>query len=728
MDTPNDENNGGYIMSPDDTIVDEENALITGALPVEDFLDSCLPFNLKFGFGDKETIAKMVNFCIENNSAKRVAKYVISELMAHGYDEEVVVRLTTACTKNGAYEPLANRVIPHFLIYNYDQETIIGLTNTCIENGAYEPLAVHVIPKLIRKDYDQETIIRWATTYIENGAYEPLAAHVIPELIRKGYDQEIIIRLATTYIANGVYEPVAALVIPELINHSFDQEIIIELTNICIENGAYEPLAALVMPELIRYDFDQQTIIEFTTACTKDNGISVIAQYVLPQLTNRKGNEEIVFELAKKSVEKGVYFYVGQSKYNSTILKNLIFPIGKPINSLDELITSLHNEFLSTSNRNSTFFQTLENNIRNDNGLKGLINNNPSLTKVVDLLSVHFVEAILHTNDSETIEVIRQNPKIMQVLGLCGIDFVTSWYGVKTHTRMVELLNNVSTTNPENENLIEDKVIHVQRIKQKHVLKEYDTHQIDVLNTHLDTLVANFNVKKLNLSSYSDVNNFVHDVLQEDLLKLEDLPKEDKAVISTIKTLLQDHLEENFETTSVLQMEKEGIPKTRSFNIRQAKLGSIGELLMGAVSNACYIGEIIPENFSAFFIETKEGYVAGGFLTIETVDENNNPLLILRATNPKENYAQTNVGWVKSILEYLVQTNPKYSVACIIDNQYGASTNRPSIFEEMKRLHVDGHLIQMNGDAVIPNATFNEYQITYDFVYTYYSQSQPYES
>ena len=140
----------------------------------------------------------------------------------------------------------------------------------------------------------------------------------------------------------------------------------------------------------------------------------------------------------------------------------------------------------------------------------------------------------------------------------------------------------------------------------------------------------------------------------------------------------------------------------------------------GHIADACWASKYdcltnnFP-NFTAVIIrqnpETKYERLSGSFMLIETQSSNNEPLLIIRGLNPIENFINSvSVNdFYNNVKKYVTELAQKAGrkVAIVIDDHAGgAATNRPALFEYLKKLKLEK--IELMSDS---DTNFNGYYI-----------------
>lgn len=146
--------------------------------------------------------------------------------------------------------------------------------------------------------------------------------------------------------------------------------------------------------------------------------------------------------------------------------------------------------------------------------------------------------------------------------------------------------------------------------------------------------------------------------------------------------------------------------------------------LSGHLGDACWaskygsIAEEFPNISSLTYVRnpgTTTERIVGAGLIIDTVDqETGEPILVLRGTNPIENYINgvKVVDFFEALTEYAKSISNGRKVAIVIDNKAGSgATNRPVLFDYLngtvKDDMTDGKAINLPADT-----TFNGYELT----------------
>jgi hypothetical protein len=138
--------------------------------------------------------------------------------------------------------------------------------------------------------------------------------------------------------------------------------------------------------------------------------------------------------------------------------------------------------------------------------------------------------------------------------------------------------------------------------------------------------------------------------------------------------------------------------------------------LAAHIAHACYAGVVMPPNIDVVNIEAidrknpSRATIKGNFLVIRTTDENDDPVAILRAINPNENFSRdVDQRELLNLIVSYVRTNYKgYQVGIIIESASAmASTNRPKTHEALRLLNTGKNPI-----IVKPDSIFNGYNLS----------------
>lgn len=663
-----------------------------------------------------DEIIQMTDRCIVRGASTQVAEYILPKLINTYIDMDTSIKMTEMCVLFGGGSKIVECVLPVLIDKGANLDKVITLAREC---RAIQSVIEHFIPVLIEKVEDIQTVLPFILEYQESKEEYGRIADRLPEIIEKLTDIQVALPLVKSCIRKNSSFIVAQYTLPILIGRGADLSTVSELAQLCIQSkgGGGIAVARYVLPEMVRKGSDLKTVIELANICVEKERASEVAQYCIPEMILRGIDPLIVIELTQLCIKEGA------SEVAAWVMP-LLFKKEHKIEQMMQLIAQLNKEskfvamynldpnimgeiwdyYIKEINRYSQDYLTskLPDNERivksiqstfgldniesfehvllkvvanSSNDLRAIKGNNKIITpKVLKTIITRFVDRIALSTDKTIIDQINQNPTILQMFELAGIDLgVSSTYGINSLSELpfgwgpegeslkqtfgapfsVNSVKTTFTLNPE-------------YITQANQLMHKVTGQIEELNKQLSEYIES------PAMDHRSLIKFLHDQVQEQLPK--------KPIDQSKVNLLKEDLEELtnlFVETSHIQKDKRGNIKVVPVTLSRVPKGSLMEAISGAIADACYLEETIPENIEVINIQ-QNAKIKGNFLLIHAKQTDEEEVVIIRAVNPRETFSRaTDQSQLVAQIAQQVKTEyPGKTVLMVCDDVGGASTNR----------------------------------------------------
>ena len=644
------------------------------------------------------TVIKLIDKCLEadSSSAVDIARDVLPDIIESETWKDkrtIVIKLIDKCLKadSSSAGNIAWGVLPKIIkskTWKNKETTVIKLIDKCLkaDSSSAGNIAWSVLPKIIKSktwENKETTVIKLIDKCLEadSSSAVDIARDVLPDIIESETWKDkrtIVIKLIDKCLKadSSSAGNIAWGVLPKIIKSKTwknKETTVMDLVDKCLEadSSSDEHIARVVLPRLIEHKYDYKRIVKILHK-------TLSLGYFSPIPTTITDSERNTFLKSFLNIDS-----LGLSGKYKERVESLLNSIFKEYNTTEEFIHHL---------RDNVFYKhidLLKPDFNNDN-----IKPEVLIRKAMDMI----VEEIIFSDKLVVIDFINENKSFIQVLEILGIS-VTGRYGINTKGDV-----NIPRTNILQDQAKDESTYEMPKTKARYMLKDpgnpIDLESINELIRDLNNQLSDDKkVEELEGTSYFILQRLLHDEVQERLRGVEGIEEP----LSKLEQLV-------IEQQDKLKLVLKGTDKKAKVGIREIRKGTVGRMLMGAFSNACYKGVEIPSHIDSF-VYTRGGLVKGGFLVIRT-EVAGKKAVILRAVNPTENVTRElhMRALLQATYEY-ARNNYEGEIYFTVDEAGGASTNRPVVAAALEELKATGHLAKLEPIKLLSSSIFNGYKL-----------------